>query len=65
MKIQTLDELEKSLRDADSQVYLILGPEVYQCQLALDLVKRTVVAEVSHSHSCRPPGSLAAKAAGV
>lgn len=40
MIVQSPDELEKSLsRDASRQVYLILGPELYQCQRALDMVK--------------------------
>ena len=45
MKIQTLEELENCLSDARTHVCLILGPELYQCQLALDLVKRTVIAD--------------------
>ena len=44
MRIQSLEDLENSLRnDAGIRVCLILGPELYQCQLALDLVKRTVL----------------------
>lgn len=45
MKIQNLEELEIRLRDAGMRVCMILGPELYQCQLALDLIKRTVVAD--------------------
>lgn len=45
MKIQSLDELEDCLRNAEMRVCLLLGPELYQCQLALDLIKRTVLAE--------------------
>ena len=45
MKIQTLGELEDILRNGTLRVCLVVGPELYLCQLALDLVKRTVVAE--------------------
>jgi DNA polymerase III subunit delta len=38
--IQTLEELEDSIRgDASRIVYLILGPELYLCQLAVDLFR--------------------------
>jgi DNA polymerase III subunit delta len=43
LKIQTLEELENCLRDAGMRICMILGPELYQCQIALDLIKRTVV----------------------
>jgi DNA polymerase III subunit delta len=50
LRIQSLEDLDNSLRnDAGIRVCLILGPELYQCQLALDLVKRTVLS----------PGALA------
>jgi DNA polymerase III subunit delta len=45
LKIQTLDELEHRLLDAGMRVCLILGPEVYLSRLAIDLIKRTVVAD--------------------
>jgi DNA polymerase III subunit delta len=38
---QTLEELEGSLRgDSAKNVFLILGPELYLCQMAVDLLKR-------------------------
>jgi DNA polymerase-3 subunit delta len=38
--LQSLEELESNLRsDTLRNVYLILGPELYQCQMALDMVK--------------------------
>ena len=47
MIIQTLEELDKILsRDASGNVYLILGPELYLCQQAMDRIRsRFVVPE--------------------
>jgi DNA polymerase III subunit delta len=45
VKIQTLEQLKNCLPDAHMSVCLILGPELYQCRLALDLIKRTIVAD--------------------
>lgn len=45
MKIQTLEELESWLQKPEMRVCLLLGPELYQCHLALDLIKQDLVAE--------------------
>jgi DNA polymerase III subunit delta len=46
--LQTLEDLEKSLNAADlPPVYLVLGPERFQCRQAVDLLKSKTLAPVS------------------
>jgi DNA polymerase III subunit delta len=46
--IQTLEELDNDLKSADlRQVYLVLGPEHFQCRKAVDLLKCKAVSPVS------------------
>lgn len=44
MKLNTLEALGKTLHDERMRVCLLLGPELYLCQQALDLIKSTVLA---------------------
>lgn len=48
MIIQTLEELEKDLKTAELQpVYLVLGPERFQCRQAVDLLKNKALSPAS------------------
>lgn len=48
MIIQTLEELEKDLKSAELRtVYLVLGPEQFQCRQAVDLLKGKALSPAS------------------
>lgn len=46
--LQSLEELERGLSRNDSRhIYFILGPELYQCQMALDMVRSRILSPQS------------------
>jgi DNA polymerase-3 subunit delta len=47
LKTKTLEELERCLQNASIRILLIMGPELYQCDLALDLIKHAVLEDAA------------------
>jgi DNA polymerase III subunit delta len=52
MIFQSLEELEKDLHQSIRCVYLLLGPEEYQCEQAYDLLKRNIISPEGVDFDC-------------
>lgn len=52
MIFQSLDELEKDLHKSIGCVYLLLGPEEYQCEQAYSLLRKTILSPEGVDFDC-------------
>jgi DNA polymerase III delta subunit len=52
MILQSLEELEKDLQKSVRSVYLLLGPEEYQCVQAFNLLKGHILSPEGADFDC-------------